>query len=65
MRVTNHIVGGCPDGCCRFEPIMVLSRSLQLFTPRPERTRRQAPRMGLTDRRRFANNLREERFDLI
>jgi hypothetical protein len=22
MRVTNHIVGGCPDGCCRFEPIM-------------------------------------------
>jgi hypothetical protein len=22
MRVTNHTVGGCPDGYCRFEPII-------------------------------------------
>ena len=74
MRVTNHIVGGCPDGCCRFEPIM-FSVARYSYSPPAERAQRQAPRTGLTDRRRFANNLRHagatfgrlelEQFDII
>jgi hypothetical protein len=33
MRVTNHIVGGCPRRVLSVRADYVLSRSLQLFTP--------------------------------